>query len=182
MKHTQRTALLRLTQAGLIAAMYAVCTALIQPAAYGPVQFRFSEVLTILPVFTPAAIPGLAIGCLVANLYGLSTGANIAGAWDLLFGTLATLAAAFLTYALRHVRIRRWPLLATLPPVILNAVVIGLELTLAYGGMPWYLNMLCVAAGQLAACTVCGLLLFSALDLSGASRILFQTAPGRFDQ
>ena len=86
MKHTQRTALLRLTQAGLIAAMYAVCTALIQPAAYGPVQFRFSEVLTILPVFTPAAIPGLAVGCLVANLYGLSTGANIAGAWDLLFG------------------------------------------------------------------------------------------------
>ena len=98
MQHTHtRAALIRLVQAALIAALYTVCTVLIQPAGFGAVQFRVSEAFTILPVFTPAAIPGLAIGCLVSNLFGLMGGANPAGAWDLLFGTLATLVAACLT-------------------------------------------------------------------------------------
>lgn len=133
--HT-RAALIRLAQAGLIAALYTVCTVLIQPAAYGTVQFRVSEALTILPVFTPAAIPGLAVGCLVSNLFGLMTGANAAGAWDLLFGSLATLLAAWLTYALRNIRLRGLPFLATWPPVLINAVVVGIEITLVYGVCP----------------------------------------------
>lgn len=176
--HT-RAALIRLAQAGLIAALYTVCTVLIQPAAYGTVQFRVSEALTILPVFTPAAIPGLAVGCLVSNLFGLMTGANAAGAWDLLFGSLATLLAAWLTYALRNIRLRGLPFLATWPPVLINAVVVGIEITLVYGGLPWYLHILSVAAGQFAACTVCGLLLFTALERSGAARSLFGSAAGR---
>ena len=180
MQHKQsRAALIRLAQAGLIAALYTVCTVCIQPAAYGAVQFRVSEALTILPVFTPAAIPGLAVGCLVSNLFGLMSGANPAGAWDLLFGTLSTLTAACLTYALRHVRLRGLPFLATWPPVLINAVVVGFEITLVYGGLPWYLNMLGVAAGQFAACTVCGLLLYAALERTGAARSLFGSPGAR---
>lgn len=80
MQHTHtRAALIRLVQAALIAALYTVYTVLIQPAGFGAVQFRVSEAFTILPVFTPAAIPGLAIGCLVSNLFGLMGGANPAG-------------------------------------------------------------------------------------------------------
>lgn len=180
MQHTHtRAALIRLVQAALIAALYTVYTVLIQPAGFGAVQFRVSEAFTILPVFTPAAIPGLAIGCLVSNLFGLMGGANPGGAWDLLFGTLATLVAACLTYALRRPRIRGLPVWATLPPVLINAVVVGIELTLVYGGLPWYFNMLGVAAGQLAACTVCGLLLFAMLERSGAARVLFSAQTGR---
>ena len=91
---TKKERVRRLAEAGLIAAMYAALTVAVTPIAYGPVQFRISEVLTILPVFTPAAIPGLTVGCFVANLFGLMSGANPAGAWDLLLGPLATLLAA----------------------------------------------------------------------------------------
>lgn len=69
--------------------------------------------------------------------------------------------------------------LGDLPPVLINAVVVGIELTLVYGGLPWYFNMLGVAAGQLAACTVCGLLLFAMLERSGAARVLFSAQTGR---
>lgn len=170
-------ALRRLAEGGLIAAMYAALTLAIPAASFGLAQFRVSELLTILPVFTPAAVPGLTVGCLVANLVGLMMGANLAGAWDILFGTAATLLAAVLTRRLRGLRWRGLPVLATLPPVLINAVVVGLELTLVLFpsfSLPLYaLNMAQVAAGQLAACTVCGLLLFAALDRSGAARAVF---------
>lgn len=143
----------RLAEGGLIAAMYAALTLAVPAAAFGAVQFRVSEMLTILPAFTPAAIPGLAVGCLVSNLVGLMMGANPAGAWDILLGPLATLIAALLTYRLRGAKIKGLPVLATLPPVLVNAVVIGL--------------------GQLAACTVCGLVLYAALDRSGAAKLVF---------
>ena len=119
-----------LAQAGLIAAMYAALTLLLPAPSFGIVQCRISEMLTILAVFTPSAIPGLAVGCLVSNLVGLGMGANPAGAWDLLFGPLATLAAALLTWRLRNLRVKGVPVLASLPPVVINAVVVGLELTL----------------------------------------------------
>lgn len=167
----------RLAEGGLIAAMYAALTLLIPAASFGTGQFRLSEMLTILPVFTPAAIPGLAVGCLVSNLFGLMSGANVAGAWDLLLGPLATLAAAFATRALRSVRFKGLPVLATLPPVLLNAVVVGLELTFALFADPTAglaaLNMLLVGLGQLGACTVCGLILCAALEKSGAAATLF---------
>lgn len=170
-------ALRRLAEGGLIAAMYAALTLAIPAASFGLAQFRVSELLTILPAFTPAAVPGLTVGCLAANLVGLMMGANLAGAWDILFGTAATLLAAVLTRRLRGLRWRGLPVLATLPPVLINAVVVGLELTLVLFpsfSLPLYaLNMAQVAAGQLAACTVCGLLLFAALDRSGAARAVF---------
>lgn len=154
----------QLTRAGLIAAIYVVLTLVIQPIGYGTVQFRVSELLTVLPVYMPEAIPGLAIGCFVSNLVGLSTGANPAGGWDLLIGTMATLVAAWLTYLLRNIRFKNLPILATLPPVIVNVLAIGTELALVYGGVPWYIHMLGVSAGQFAACTVCGTLLSAALN------------------
>lgn len=153
-----------LTRSGLIAAIYVVLTLVIQPIGYGTVQFRVSELLTVLPVYMPEAIPGLAVGCFVSNLIGLSTGANPAGGWDLLIGTAATAVAAVLTYLLRGIRFKNLPILATLPPVIVNAIVIGAELALVYGGVPWYVHMLGVAMGQFVACSVCGTLLAAALN------------------
>ena len=154
----------RLTRAGLIAAVYVVLTLVIQPIGYGTVQFRVAELLTILPAYMPEAIPGLTVGCFMSNLIGLSTGANPAGGWDLLIGTAATAAAAVMTCRLRGIRVKNLPVLATLPPVIVNAVAVGAELALVYGGVPWYVHVIGVAAGQLAACTVCGTVLAAALN------------------
>ena len=167
----------RLAEGGLIAAMYAALTLAVPAASFGVGQFRVSEMLTILPVFTPAAVPGLTVGCLVSNIVGLAMGANVAGAWDILFGPLATLAAAALTYSMRNIRFKGLPLLSTLPPVLFNAVVVGLELTIALFGFSWPVYGLCmlqVGLGQLAACTVCGLLLCAALNRTGAAKAVFR--------
>ena len=83
--------------AALIAAMYTALTVAVAPLSYGLVQCRVSEALTVLAAFTPAAVPGLTVGCFLSNLIGLSTGANIAGALDLLLGPLATGLAALLS-------------------------------------------------------------------------------------
>jgi uncharacterized membrane protein len=174
---TQNKALRRLAEGGLIAAMYTALALAVPAASFGLAQFRVSEILTILPVFTPAAIPGLAVGCMVSNIVGLAMGANLAGAWDILFGSLATLAAAWMTYWLRNFRIKGMPVLATLPPILINAFVVGLELTLVLLGFSWVnysIAILYVAAGQFGACTVCGLILHTALSRSGAERYLFQ--------
>lgn len=111
----------------LIAAAYAGLTYLsnVFGLAYGPIQLRISEMMTVLPVFTPAAIPGLTIGCFLANIGSF----NVA---DLVFGTFATLAAAIMTYFLKDVKFKGLPLLALLPPVIVNAVVIGLEIAVFF--------------------------------------------------
>ncbi len=170
------TPLRRLAEGGLIAAMYAALTMALTFSSFGVVQFRVAEMLTILPIFTPAAIPGLAIGCLVANLFGLLSGANLIGVWDLVLGPLATLAASFLTRALGSIRLKGLPILATLPPVLFNAAAVGWELTFVLFEFSWSLygiNALQVALGQFAACTICGLLLATALEKSGAARIIF---------
>lgn len=166
----------RLVEGGLIAAMYAALTLAIPAASYGPVQFRVAEMLTILPLFTPAAIPGLAVGCAVSNFVGLTMGANPAGAWDILFGSFATLTAAWMTYGLRRIKLKGLPIAATLPPVIVNAAVVGLELTLVYAKFTWAayaVAALDVALGEFAAATVCGLLLYAALTRSGAAKAVF---------
>lgn len=130
-----------IAHSAIIAAAYAVLTLLIAPLSYGTVQIRFSEALTILPAFTPAAIPGLFLGCLIANIY---TGSLI----DIIFGSLTTLLAAYFSYKLKK---RQW--LVPLPPVALNALIVGYYLTVQYGGVRW-LNMLSVGAGQIAACYI----------------------------
>ncbi|MBQ7849723.1 MAG: QueT transporter family protein [Clostridia bacterium] len=122
----------------IIAALYAALTLLLAPLSYGAIQCRVSEAMTLLPLLLPQAIPGLFIGCLVANLYtGVIT--------DVIFGSLATLIAAAGTYLLR-----KKPLLAALCPVAANALIVGLVLSLTQG-LPFALTMAEVAAGETAA-------------------------------
>jgi uncharacterized membrane protein len=153
-----------IAQAGIIAALYAVLVVLITftplgGLMFGPVQFRVSEALTVLPYFTPAAIPGLFVGCIVSNLAGMAFGGGL-GMLDVVFGSLATLAAAGCTYLLRR---RKW--LAPLPPVVINAVVVGLLLTYAYNdNLPLIVNMLSVGAGQLVVCYGLGMPLLLLLE------------------
>ena len=111
----------------LIAASYAGLTYLsnIFGLAYGPIQLRISEALTILPVFTPAAISGLTVGCFIANIGSFN-------AADMIFGTLATLAAAILTYFLKDIKLKGLPLLSMFAPVIINSLIIGFEISLFY--------------------------------------------------
>ncbi|MBQ2781222.1 MAG: QueT transporter family protein [Clostridia bacterium] len=157
----QKNSVRRLCEAGVIAALYTALTVLMQPIAFGPVQVRLSEALTILPVGMPSAVGGLSVGCALSNLLCIAT--NPAGAWDVLFGTAATLAAALCTRALRRVRWFGLPIAATLPPVLFNAVVVGLELSMVYFDFSWGTFALCavqVAAGELLSATLAGLLLW----------------------
>lgn len=147
----------------LIAAAYAGLTYLsnVFGLAYGPIQLRLSEALTILPVFTPAAIPGLTVGCFLANIGSFN-------AADLVFGTAATLAAAYLTYLLRDIKIKGVPYLAPLAPVVVNALVIGFEISFFFlpkGGFWWgfLISALEVGAGQLIVCYAFGLPLYFAV-------------------
>lgn len=136
----------------MIAAGYTVLTllAMMLNLAYGPVQFRFSEALTVLPVLTPAAVPGLAVGCLLSNLW------SSMGALDIIFGTAATLLAALTTYMVRNIRVKGIPILAPLPPVLFNALIVGVEITIVSPGgfvFPAFLaNALSVGLGELAVC------------------------------
>lgn len=123
----------------IVAALYAAVTLLLEAISYGPVQFRVSEALTLLPVLFPQAIPGLAVGCLLANLIGG------VGVWDIVFGTLATLLAAVLTRALRK---NVW--LAAAAPVLCNAVIVGLVLRFTLPDIALLPTMLSVGAGELA--------------------------------
>ena len=152
-----------LAQSGLIAALYVVLT-LVSTAlglSSGAVQVRFSEALCLLPILTPAAIPGLTIGCLLANVL---SGCIL---WDVVFGSLATLLGALGTYALR----RRYPALAALPPILSNVIIVPLVLAYAYHideAIPYM--MLTVGAGEVISVGVLGLLFLSALRRTGADR------------
>ena len=112
----------------MIAAIYTVISVCLSAITYGPVQVRISEAMTLLPVFGIHNVWGVTIGCFMTNLIGFFTGANILGGLDMIFGTFATLAAALMSYALRNVRFRKMPVLSAIPPIIVNAVVIGWEL------------------------------------------------------
>ena len=109
----------KLVFTALIAAAYAVTTLVIAPFSFGAVQLRISEALTILPVFTPCAIWGLSLGCLIANIF------SPFGIIDMVFGTLATLIAAFLSYKVRNIKFKGFPILAPIFPIISNALIIG---------------------------------------------------------
>lgn len=144
-----------LIQAAMIAALYVVLTALAAGfnLASGAIQVRFSEVLTILPFFTPAAVPGVTLGCLLANIL---TGAALP---DIVFGTLATFLGALGTHLLRKHRF-----LCTLPPVLSNGIIIPLVLRYAYAipGALWFFA-LTVGAGEVICCVIFGSVLISVL-------------------
>lgn len=117
-----------IVQAAVIAALYAVLTilqnTLLPGSASMAVQFRVSEILTILAVFTPAAIPGLTVGCIIANISSLST----LGPYDMIFGSLASLIAALLMYLFRNVRWFTLPVLSALMPALINGIIVGFEI------------------------------------------------------
>ena len=146
---------LKLAVGAVIAALYVVLTVLAAQfnLASGAIQVRFSEALTIMPVFTAAAVPGLTIGCVLANLL---TGC---AAWDVVFGSLATLIGAVGTRLLKDK-----PLLAWLPPVVSNAAIVPVILIKVYG-VPdaWWFLVLTVGAGEIISCGLLGLLLWKAL-------------------
>lgn len=144
-----------MTHAAMIAAIYVVLTYIFSPFSFGEVQIRIAEALTILPVFTPAAIPGLFIGCLIGNILG---GAILP---DIIFGSLATLIGAVFTYMLRDQN----KLLAVLPPIISNTIIVPFVLKLGYGvNLPIPFMMLTVGIGEIIGCGVLGLVLYSALS------------------
>lgn len=151
-----------MAEAGMIAALYTVATIALAPLSYANVQFRVSEALTLMPVFTPAAIPGLTIGCIIANAVGVATGSNIAGWLDVVFGSAATLIAAILTRLLRKIEFKGIPFLSILPPVLLNALIVGGEIAVAYD-LPYWVCALEVGGGELGVCLLLGIPLVLAL-------------------
>ncbi|MCR4925387.1 MAG: QueT transporter family protein [Clostridiales bacterium] len=162
-----------IVQSALIAAMYAAATyfASMLNLAYGQVQFRISEALTVLSVFTPAAIPGLTIGCVIGNL------GSPYGVVDIVLGSLATLLAAILTRMSRNIRFKEIPFLAPLPPVLANALIVGAEI--AYflpEGMTWagfFGSAVSVGLGELVVCYALGLPLIVLLEKTKVSKRLF---------
>ncbi len=160
MKSIQKSRILYLSFAGLIAALYTVLTVFVGAFGLsgGVIQLRLSEALCILPIFTPAPIPGLTVGCLISNLV---TGCL----WqDILFGTLATLLGAIGARLLRKI-----PYLAPLPTFLANTLIIPFVLAYAYGfeGGVWYF-MLTVGIGELISAYIFGLILFLALKKRGS--------------
>lgn len=151
-----------MVQAAMIAAIYIVLTLMLIPLGYGPVQFRVSEALCILPYFTPAAIPGVFIGCLLSNALG---GAVIL---DVIFGSLASLIGAVGSYLLR-----RWRWAVCIPPIVSNTLIIPWVLRFAYGNdqiIPYM--MVTVGIGEILAIGVLGNLLL--LSLERYKNVLFK--------
>ena len=159
-----------LVNAALIGAMYAALTHmqnfLLPGSATWAIQFRLSEALCVLAFFTPAAIPGLTIGCFVFNLtYAAALPA------DMLIGSLATLLATGAMYALRRVTIRKLPIPGLLMPAVMNALLVGWELTVYIGGGFW-INALYVAIGELAVMYTAGILLYTLIEKRNLVRFL----------
>lgn len=145
-----------ITQAAMIAAIYVILTFVAN--AFGlanyAIQVRFSEALTILPFFTPAAIPGLFIGCILSNLL---TGCMVL---DIIFGSLATLLGAVGTYLLR-----KWKWTAPLPPIAANTIIVPFVLAYVYhfeGSVPYF--MVTVGIGEIISCGVLGMILLFILQ------------------
>ena len=165
----------RIAFAGILAAVYAVVTIATASFAYGPIQFRIAEALTVLCCFTPAAIPGMVVGCMAANL------ASFVSAWDFLIGSCATLLACVITWAMWRRALAEdsrgqepWErgkrasgrrallvLLTPLPTVLCNAVIVGAEIAVFFDDrafLPaWGLNALSVGGGEAAVLYVLGL-------------------------
>ena len=145
---------LRLAHGAIIAAVYVVLCIVFQPISYGPVQFRIAEALTIMPLFTPAAIPGLFVGCVLANIIGQGV------ILDVVFGSIATLIGAVFGYLLRR---NRW--LVPIPAIVANALIIPFVLRYGYGfaDVPIPLEMLYILGGEVVGCYILGELLATIL-------------------
>lgn len=144
-----------LTQAAMIAALYVVLTFVFAPISFGEVQIRIAEMLTVLPIFTPAAVPGLFVGCLIGNITG---GAMLP---DVIFGSIATFVGAAGTCCLRNTN----RFFAVLPPIVANVLIVPFVLRYAYGvALPIPFLMLTVGIGEVVSCGVLGNCLITVLN------------------
>ncbi len=171
---------LYIVQASIIAALYATMTilqnVLLPGSASTTVQFRISEALTILALYTPAAIPGLTIGCVVANISSIA----VLGPYDLIFGSLASLFAALLMRAFRNVRLFGLPVLSALMPALFNGIFIGFEIDFfgimqcrGFNPADFLVQGGFVALGELAVLFVLGLPLAKLIEHNGIDKKLF---------
>ncbi len=154
------TPLQRLIMISMVATIYTVISLLGATYSFSNIQIRFAEILCLLPIFFPWSIWGVTLGCFITNLLGAVLGFNPIGLIDMIFGTLATFIAAYLTYRFRNVRIKDLPIVSVLMPVIINAIIIGLELTFVFGNgnmKLFWIFALEVGIGQFIACVVFGL-------------------------
>ena len=164
----------RLVRCAVIAAVYVVVCLVLAPFSYGAVQVRVAEALCLLPVFGAEYIAGVVLGCFLANLLGSTI-------VDVIFGTLATLLACLVTYRLRNIRFKGLALAASLPPVLFNAVIIGIEIAVMFpdpsSSAPIWLacitNGISVGIGELISCTVLGVLLVKIIESNTALSQIF---------
>ena len=168
----------RLTHGAIMAAMYFTLThlqnLLLPGSATWAIQCRLSEALCVLAFFTPAAIPGLAVGCALFNL-------SYAGALplDFLVGTLATLLSAWAMWLTRRITVKGWPLLGLTMPALFNALLVGWELTVYIGDTgftmaAFWINAVYVALGELAVLLIPGSVLYRAIKVRGLDQRLFE--------
>ena len=166
----QNSSVRKLARCGVVAAIYVVLCLALQPLSYGAVQVRVAEALCLLPVFGTEYILGVVLGCFLANLLGSTI-------VDVIFGTLATL----VTYRLRNIRFKGLALAASLPPVLFNAVIIGIEIAVMFpdpsSSAPIWLacitNGISVGIGELISCTVLGVLLVKIIESNTALSQIF---------
>lgn len=139
-----------LTRAGVIAAVYVVLTVALRDLSFGPIQVRVSEALVILPIIDAAAIPGVFIGCLLSNIFGGF------GLIDIIFGSLVTLAAAYLTSRMPN------RIFAVIPPVVLNALIVSIWVSVL-SNFPYWTTVLTIGLGEFFAVAGLGTLLLLAV-------------------
>ncbi len=149
-------------RSAIIATVYVLITYLFKPISYGPIQVRVSEALTLLPLLEPAAIPGLFIGCLLANILGGL------GLWDIYFGSLITLIAAFFTAKMPN------PILGSVPPIILNAVGVSYYLSKIYS-IPYLLTVFHVGLGELISVAGLGIPLYFLIQRTNLKALFEKT-------
>ena len=143
----------------IVAALYATLTLSLAFVSYGPIQFRLSEVMTLLPLFSKKYIVGLTIGCFLANLLGLY------GVPDMIFGTIATFISVYLVYLTgKYMKDKKsYVYAASLWPVTVNAIIVAVQLKIFFG-MPLFITMLQVGFGQFVVITIIGVPLFKAVN------------------
>ena len=165
----------RLVRCAVIAAVYVVLCLVLAPFSYGAIQVRIAEALCLLPVFGAEYIIGVTLGCFLANLFGSTI-------IDVVFGTIATLLACLVTYRLRNMRIKGLAIPASLPPVLFNAVIVGIEITIfftdytAMSAPVWLLcltNGITVGIGELISCTILGVALVKLIESNTALKQIF---------
>jgi uncharacterized membrane protein len=177
MKTNMKKSTLYLVQAALIAALYTALfyaqNLLLPGTTSAAIQFRVAEVLTVLACFTPAAIPGLTIGCVLSNLANLSSGLPL----DMIFGSLATLITAWVMYLTRRVCIKKLPIVSAIMPALFNGIIVGWEIEYFFVSGPFEFVpfLICggeVALGELAVVFILGLPLTYLIKKRGLDKYL----------